>query len=973
MELKRREFLKLLSATTVAGGISGCFPKRPRSLIPYIIPQDDIIPGRSVWYATVCRECPAGCGATIRVREGRATKAEGNPLHPLNKGMLCARGQASLQGLYNPDRIQGPMRKNAAGGWETLSWQQATEAFLSNVRDVLRSGRGSDIVWLTPALTGSLDVLVGEWLAAAGSRQRYRFEPLEYRYLEVANSLLFGRQEIPSCDFGAADTILSFGADFLETWISPVSHATAFSSRRGRPEKQRNRFFYFGPRRSMTAANADEWINVHPDHLGALALAMVRGILAEGRNTPLDPEEKRIIASAVSGFEVANVARLTGVPEERISGIMRMFASSAGLAVAGSQGPDGGIQNAAAAGLLNYVCGNVGRTVEFGRGHAVARASSSASIAELARRMEAEEVPLLLVTEANPAFTAPATGFARAAGKVPQIVSFSPVMDETTALASLVLPIHTSLESWGDEESLDGIHGLLQPVVQPVFSTRMLGDLLLESGRSLFGQPRFPASTFHDYVQNRWKMLHRQYGKGESFEAFWVECLARGGVWEEPARQSVRLNPQLASTRFRLPENAPGGKSAFTLLVYPSVSLYDGRGANKPWLQELPDPMTRLNWGSWAEMHPDDAGRLGLADGDSIRASTEKASCVLPVRISRGVRAGCIAVPLGQGHHAYGRYADGVGVNAFALLAPEPPGSGPEVSRWTGSQVQIQPVQEKIPLASVQKELSEHGRRIARELAAPWPEHDTLEQRLEPSLYPPQEYAKHQWGMAVDIDRCTGCAACVAACYAENNIPVVGKEDVMNGRIMAWLRIDRYEEPEQDRGRTSFLPMFCQHCGDAPCETVCPVYAAYHTEEGLNGQVYNRCIGTRYCANNCPYKVRRFNWFEHRWPEPLNSQLNPDVTVRSKGVMEKCTFCIQRIVEGKNNARMDRRSLADGEIRTACEQTCPSQAITFGDLKDPKSRISAIVLSPDPRAYHVLEELNTQPAVTYLKKITHGV
>ncbi len=964
MELKRREFLKLLSATTVAGGISGCFPKHPRSLIPYIIPQEEIIPGRSVWYATVCRECPAGCGVTVRVREGRATKAEGNPLHPLNKGMLCARGQASLQGLYSPDRIQQPMRKIAAGGWETLSWQQASEEFLSHVRDVLRSGRGSEIVWLTPSLTGSLDALVDEWLSAAGSRQRYRFEPLEYRYLGTANALLFGRQEIPSCDFGAADTVLSFGADFLETWISPVSHASAFSSRRGRPE-QRSRFIYFGPRRSMTAANADEWINVHPDHLGALALAMVRGILAEGRNAPLAPREKQLIASAVSEFEMGSVARLAGVPEEKISAIMRLFAASAGLAVAGSLGQDGGFQNAAGVGLLNYVCGNVGRTVNFGRGNAIVRASSPASIAELARKMEAEEVSLLLVTEANPAFTAPATGFARAAGKVPHVVSFSPVMDETTALASLVLPIHTSLESWGDDESLDGIHGLMQPVVQPVFPTRMLGDLLLESGRSLFGQPRFPASSFHDYVQDRWKTLHAHYGKGESFEAFWVECLARGGVWEEPAHEGVRLNPQLAVTRFHLPDTVPGGQSTFTLLVYPSVSLYDGRGANKPWLQELPDPMTRLDWGSWAELHPDDAGRLGLADGDSIRVSNDRAACVLPVRLSGGVKAGCIAIPLGQGHHAYGRFADGIGVNAFALLAPAADG--------TGLQVHIQPAQEKIPLASVQKDLSEHGRKIAREIAAPWPEQDTLEQRSEPSLYPPQEYARHQWGMAVDIDKCTGCAACVAACYAENNIPVVGKEDVMDGRIMAWLRIDRYEEPDLERGRASFLPMFCQQCGDAPCETVCPVYAAYHTEEGLNGQVYNRCIGTRYCANNCPYKVRRFNWFEHRWPEPLNSQLNPDVTVRSKGVMEKCTFCIQRIVEGKNNARMDRRNLTDGEIRTACEQTCPSQAITFGDLKDPGSRISSIVSSPDPRAYHVLEELNTRPAVTYLKKITHGV
>lgn len=979
MDLKRRDFLKLIGATTVATTLPGCTPKEPRSLIPYVIPQEEIIPGRSVWYASVCRECPAGCGVTIRVREGRATKAEGNALHPVNRGSLCARGQASLQGLYNPDRLQTPLHKTPAGSWERLSWDAAESLLTEKVREVLARGKGKDIVWITPQVTGSIDALVDEWLAAAGSGKRFRYEPLADEALLAANNRVFGRREIPFYDFAGAGTVFSFGADFLETWHSPVGFARGFAEGRGSSGgRARTAFTYLGPRLSMTASNADQWVDVHPDMLGNLALAMVWVIIDEGL-ARLPAGERSRVAGHVKEHAPDQVSWPTGLTVDQITALARAFGSSpTSLAVAGGPVINGefGVQTASAVNLLNYVCGNIGRTVRFGPADAASALNTYADLERLVRDMERDLVPALFLTEVNPVFSMPtASGIAAALAKVPFIVSFSTVMDETSSRATLVLPMHTPLESWGDYEPRAGVHGLMQPVMQPVFPTKMLGDILLATGRRI-GNPRsFAAPSFHDYVQDRWRALHARLGNKLPFETFWIESLARGGVWETIPAHPVTLAPSLSPAGLAGPkEMPPRGGTTFTLMTYPSVAHFDGRGANKPWLQELPDPMTRLVWGSWVEMGPDDAARLGIADGDRIQVSSPYGRFELPAHIYRGLRPGFVAIPVGQGHTAYGRYADGAGVNPFELLDAKPSADGSGGMSWFGTTVELLKLPGRMPLASVQEANSQEDREIIQEIPlATLAAGAAAEEKEEPSLYPEQVYANHEWGMVIDVDKCTGCSACVTACYAENNIPVVGRDEVINGREMAWIRIDRYyaDRPAGQEGaeRAGFLPMLCQQCGMAPCETVCPVYATYHTDEGLNGQVYNRCIGTRYCANNCPYKVRRFNWFDHDLPEPLNWQLNPDVTVRSKGVMEKCTFCVQRIVEAKNNARMERRPVMDGEITTACQQACPAQAITFGDLKDPGSTVSKLASRDEPRPYHVMNELNTKPAVTYLKKI----
>ncbi|MBI3948446.1 MAG: 4Fe-4S dicluster domain-containing protein, partial [Armatimonadetes bacterium] len=461
----------------------------------------------------------------------------------------------------------------------------------------------------------------------------------------------------------------------------------------------------------------------------------------------------------------------------------------------------------------------------------------------------------------------------------------------------------------------------------------------------------------------------------DDFETFWRKSVQEGGLTlpGSPARFADVFRRPGDSTALGLPTPpAPGLK----LHVHPSLAFYDGRSANRSWLQEMPDPMTRAVWDSWVELHPETARALGVQTGDRVRLTTAAGSCETAAFVWDGVAKETAALATGQGHTAGGRTARGVGVNAFALLsAPETtPDAKPSLP------VKIEKVAGAGELVRAHGEQRQHGREIVQTIALsslaiarPDKVHLPLPQGYEHEhdVYKGHDHPAHRWAMAVDLDRCNGCNACVVACYAENNIPVVGKKEVGRRHEQPWIRIDRYDEGEGAQTRSAFQPMLCQHCDSAPCETVCPAYATVHSPEGLNEQVYNRCVGTRYCANNCPYKARRFNWFNPEWPEPLPLQLNPDVTVRSRGVMEKCTFCVQRIKEVTIRAKAEARPVKDGEITPACAQTCPAEAIVFGDLMDHGSRIARIV-AEDPRRYQVLRELNTKPAVFYRKRIVDG-
>ena len=987
----RRTFLRVIGGAAPAVAAAACSPVAPELIIPYVIPAEDVVPGVATWYASVCGECPAGCGTVVRTREGRAVKVEGNPEHPINQGALCVRGQSALQGLYNPDRLRGPQQRrvtNEASGQsvlESTDWEQAQQQLVERIQAVIASGGPGRVAVVTPLLTGTLDALVETWAAAIGAR-RVRYEPLAYEAIRAANRTTFGRDAFPHYEFSRPDLLISFGADFQETWLSTVGHSRDHAEARRLRGNQEARFVQVESRLSLTGANADRWLAVEPGTEGLVAAAMVHAIVAEDRVLVAAPPDgmQTQIAALVDSYSPEQVAEQAGIPAEEIRALARDFSDPATgpgrtLAIGGgvaSSGPDA--TNAQIAiNLLNYVAGNIGSTVVFGPDTSWSHASSYRDMVELTESMRSGDIDVVLLHDVNPVHTMPASvDFAGALAQVPFVASTSSFPDETTMRASVVLPAHTPLESWGDSVPRAGIRGLFQPTMKPLFDTKHFGDVLLETGRSLGDNvaAAFPRrGDFFDYLQDTWETLQPAENTGDGgseeaadFEDFWAECQRRGGFFRTVDPVTVEIQPQLFETDLAI--GATGGDRALALLVYPSLHFYDGRGANRPWLQEIPDPLMKTTWSSWVEMSSETAGALGAEEGQLIRLESDHGSVDVSLLLNDHVANGVAAMPLGQGHTEYGRYAAGRGVNPITLLDGEPePNSGGR--RWFGARVDATPLDVIRRIPRLQTEFDQQDRELARavslsDLAAgavePEPHH--------PSLHADHEHPIHKWGMAIDLDACNGCNACVAACYAENNIPVMGEDAMRRGRTMSWMRIERFIEPDASPVDNRFLPMLCQHCDHAPCETVCPVFATYHTDEGLNAQVYNRCVGTRYCANNCPYKVRRFNWSDQQFPEPLHLQLNPDVTARMAGVMEKCTFCVQRIQDGKGTAKDENRPVRDGDVTPACAQTCPAQAIVFGDMNDPESRVSQ--LSEDARAYHVLGVLNTRPAVTYLRKVS---
>jgi molybdopterin-containing oxidoreductase family iron-sulfur binding subunit len=970
-DFSRRDFLKAVSLAGTAAAF-GCSSDSPRKLIPYIVPPDDLVPGEASWYATTCRECPAGCGVLAKNREGRIVKLEGNPLHPINRGALCARGQAALQGLYNPDRLRGPMIRNSRGGFEPVSWEEAERLLLERLAPFPKTGRGERIVFLSELITGVQKDLTLRWLEKLGSASFFAWEPLAREYLREANRISFGLDLVPSYRLDRADFLISFGADFLETWLSNVEFARQFSAFHAPGKPGKNLFVYVGPRLSLTGANADQWVCVPPGAEHLVALGMIRVLFEENRN--LRSKARPEIPGFIDDLSLEAVRESTGVSIPIIQSLARNWhRAQSPLTLSGETGGNQ-TEAAVAANLLGWIRGGPGPSVRFDDPSALSASSRAADLKELAAKMRSGEIDVLFLSNSNPVYALPpAWEFEKALKAVPFVVAFSHTPDETGRLAHLLLPAHSPLESWGDYRPRKSVHGLLQPVMGPVFNTRHLGDLLIATGQRLHGKEAFPWDNFYGLLRESW-------GKTP-----WEEALRRGGFWEGGKETISRASVQLKDFSFSPPRKRAKGEKTFHFLTYPTVQFFDGRGANRPWLQELPDPVAQTTWGTWVEIHPDTAAQMGVRRGDLVRLQSPHGSLEAPAILYPGIHPETLAVPLGQGHGDFGRFASRTGVNTNILFDPLADNfSGGLVRAVSG--LRVEKGGGRAETANTDGSLYQHGRGFAQTVPLAAFE-DDIKTGRKPHLrlplpgdydpkqdfYPPHPHSEYRWAMAVDLDRCVGCGACAVACSAENNVAVVGREQVLRGREMAWLRIERYFEPVDSGGGIAlrFLPMLCQHCDNAPCESVCPVFAPHHSQDGLNNQIYNRCIGTRFCSQNCPYKVRRFNWFTFTHAEPLNWQLNPDVTVRQKGVMEKCSFCVQRIKAARLKAKFEERKVRDGEVTPACAQTCPAGAFTFGNLNDPQSRISKLIR--DPRTYQVLEHLNTKPAVFYLKRITKKV
>ena len=930
----RRFFLKIVSAT---GAAAACSPSHaPEKLVPLLNPPENMVPGKPLFYRTVCRGCGAGCGVTARSREGRVVKLEGNPDDPIGAGALCARGQAELQTLYAPDRLRGPLLRGA-GSLAPATWDEA----LAKLAAALGKLRGADgrvpgLRMLSRCEPGSAGAVQKAFVAALASKPRVVFEPRDQGFLRAANARLFGAAELPVLDLSRARSVVSLGADFLETWLSPVEQARMFMGGRSGPD--RPRLTWVGPRLPMSGANADLWLRVRPGDEPQVAIELLRWLLDPvNRVTQLAPEAAAIRAALPparlpQGIESGQIARLgQELASRRPSALLGPGALSSG---------SGALSLAAAVQLTNFVLGNIGKTVLLGLGSEEDAPSSEEEVTGLLDEARRGEVTALFIDRADPLGHLPASAHVEEAlRKVPLIVAFGERLDKTARLAHFVLPDHHALESFGDLEPRKGILQLQQAALGPLWDTRPTPQVLLDLAAAL-ALPGIADKDFREFSRTRWQASAKALGAQLDSPQAQRDVQARGTVAGKVQAQERSLSLEAVSALLRAP--APLAKGL--QLVAFATTLANADLEAPGWLREIPDALTGVSWSSWAELSVATALRLGVKAGDLLALHTAEGDAELPAVINPALHDEAVAIPQ----------------------------DAPEL-RALGRAVQVERTGKQFPLP-LTGHASQEGRDLARVIEAGGEPKREQSHAAAATLAAPHEHPRHRWAMSIDLDKCTGCQACVVACYAENNLPVMGPQAARDGRLMAWLRIQRSFEggaaanprAPPEAVRIAVLPSLCQHCDAAPCEPVCPVYATYHTPEGLNAQVYNRCIGTRYCANNCPYDARVFNWADPVFVEPLQMQLNPDVSVRSKGVMEKCTFCVQRIRSAEGVSRDEGREVRDGEVTPACVQTCPAQALVFGDAKDPHSRV--VAQQGDGRSYRLLEEVNTLPAIAYLAR-----
>ncbi len=979
--MNRRTFLKIAGMGSISLA-AGCSPPE-KNLFSLVHAPDDMVTGRATWYASTCRECPAGCGIMAKNREGRVIKVEGNPLHPINKGKLCMRGQAALQAIYNPDRIKTPLLKDK-DGWQPISFAKAQSMLKNKTRDAAQKG-ADRIRMLTEVVGNSQLALFSEALKQWNASNPLIYEPFAYESVKTANEMVFGRKELVSYKMQEADVLVSFGADFLETWLSPVEYTHKFKTMHALKRGQKVPFYHLSPVQTLTGANADYWVPCNPSSECIVALGLVRQALDIRKGKQLPWSFRKPLFEATAPYTQARVLEASGLSLEFYEKLIIELMGARKPLVLGTDTGAGdlmGLQTNVAVNLLNLLLDPDLTLLDFNNRHRVEIAAARSEVLQFFKSLKSDPVDVLILNNTNPVFSLPPQSGVKTALEQEDlfVISFSNFMDETAQMADLIFPTALPLETWDEYSGWQAINSTLQPTMGRLTQAPHIGDVILDTAF----ENQKPAENYKTYLFAR-LVSERKIED----EKGWVRLLQVGGAADSTATsQSAKLDPNPQKITALLSQTVDTSTSDLVFRAIPSIRFFDGRGANRPWLCEIGDPLTRVAWQSPVSMHPDTARSQNITQGDIIQIKSQWGNLEAAVYVNEFVRPGQVAMNIGQGHQAYGRYAQGKGVNPLAILPSEAntESGGPLFST---DQIKISSTGRKLDLAYMYGSRTQHERPFALTVGLTelnqgkipkrtgltmedFPLTLPLPEGYDPKrdFYPPHGHEKYRWAMVVDLDRCIGCGACTAACYAENNIGIVGEERVLEGREMTWLSIERFQDPHQ-KSKVTFLPMLCMHCDNAPCESVCPVYAPHHSKEGLNNQIYNRCIGTRYCVQNCPYKVRRFNWFDWQWPDPMNVQLNPDVTVRSKGVMEKCSFCIQRIKVAHTNANNEKRLIRDGEVIPACVQTCPTDALVFGSLMDKQSRVRKLV--DDPRAYQAMGYLNTKPAVIYLKKVLQEV
>lgn len=953
----RREFLKLAGFTFAGAAIAGCDTARMEKAIPYLVKPEEIVPGKAVWYASTCAGCNAGCGILVKNRDGRPIKLEGNPEHPVSRGGLCVVGQAQLLGLYDSLRLQQPIMGGTASDWQTVD-----RSIIDQLDEVGKSDKA--VRFLSRTVTSpTKSSLIRKFLGTFRDGKHVVYDPISRSAILESHRLTHGKSVLPHYRFDRAEVIVGVEADFLGTWISPVEFTTAYCSGRtldGNPPRC-SYHVQLESRYSLTGARADKRVAITPFGRVPLLreLASVIGRKA-GRALPTAEKTVTPIVNEIA---------------ERL-----WSARGKSLVVCGSNDIDSHLLTNA----INEFLGNYGSTLDI-RYPSYHHQSRDGDLQALLVELKERKIGALFIDGVNPVYDLPdGKEFSDFLSDVPLVVSFAERIDETADFARFVCPEPHPLSSWSDTRAVAGVVSISQPAISPLEHSRPVIESLSvwmgDNSRSL------------ELVQEEWKRtVFPRQKSGKTFEAFWNQSVHDGFAVVAPGDQgSGKFNPK--SLENLSPESEQ--TSGFQLLLYPKVSMHDGQHAHNAWLQEVPDPVTKVTWDNYAILSPGAAEKLDVQSGDVVRlvSSVSGEALDIPAWVQPGQRDEAVAVALGYGRKGTHRFA-GIGpkwmegkpsVGANGLVGV----NAARFQQWENGQllyeqgeVRIEKTDRRQPLACTQTyqsidtpPLLAHGTEERRPLVGyaslpafeANPSAGAIPRHESKSMWPEQhEYKGAHWGMVIDLNACTGCSACVVSCQAENNIPVVGRDEVIRNREMHWMRIDRYFIENGGNLDVAHQPMLCQQCDNAPCETVCPVLATVHSEEGLNQQVYNRCVGTRYCANNCPYKIRRFNWFDYAHDDKKqNMVLNPDVTVRSRGVMEKCSFCVQRIQEAKIESKKNGIPVPDGAIKTACEQSCPAQAIVFGDTNNGGSRIASLL--KNPRCYTVLGELETRPSISYM-------
>jgi len=935
----RRTFMKLMGASLALAGVTACTTQPEEAIVPYVRQPEGLVPGTPMYYATAMTLGGVATGLLVESHEGRPTKIEGNPQHPSSLGAADVFAQAAILNIYDPDRAKSLTNLGDVSSWPEFIL--AMKAALAAQQPL--QGAGIRVLSETvgsPSLGAQIKEFVGRFPGA----RWHQWEPAGRNNARVGSKLAFGEFVDAQYSIDKADVILSLDADFLASGPGSLAHARQFASRRRPEEAERmNRLYVIETMPTSTGSRADHRLALKPSEI---------------------PEVARQIAAAV-GVGAAGAG--SGEAQKWAAAIAKDLQAhrGTGLVIAGEAQPPA---VHALAHAMNQALGNVGQTVVYTQTAEVEPVDQAESIKSLVDDMNGGKVDLLVILGGNPVYNAPADlNFAQALGKVQMRVYLAQFIDETAELCQWQIPEAHFLESWSDARGHDGTASIVQPLIAPLYGGRSAHEVLAVFSDRPERQP-------YEIVHEFWS----QARPSAEFDREWRRWLHDGiipGTAFEP--KTVTLSAAAV--------NAPAAEagSGLEISFRPDPAVWDGRFANNAWLQELPKPITRIVWDNAVMASPATADKLkagnspatrggehGTIDSDVVELKYKGRTVRGPIFGVPGHADDCVTVHLGYGRTRAGHVGNGPGFNAYALRTSD--------GLWSGAGLEATTTGESFPLACTQYHHLMEGRGMVRAVtkdeftANPKSVHEGFEAPARTiTLYPDFKYDGYKWGMSIDVNACIGCNACVVACHAENNIAVVGKDQVLRGREMHWIRIDAYHAGNDPNSadETYFQPVPCMQCENAPCEVVCPVGATVHSAEGLNDMVYNRCVGTRYCSNNCPYKVRRFNYLLYSDWNTASYKLgrNPDVSVRSRGVMEKCTYCVQRITVAKIESEKANRRIADGEIKTACQQTCPSDAIVFGDLNDPNSRVAQ--LQARERNYSLLADLNTRPRTQYLAAV----